>query len=83
MSAGSDLVTTTQLKNRRVFPRNIVLFFRGPQVSAIDSDTIIARKKLTRERCERICSLNIDGLISWALIQAPVMAAGGDILFLE
>jgi hypothetical protein len=37
----------------------------------IDSDTIKARKRLTQERCDRICSLSPDGLISWAVAFAP------------
>merc|ERR1711939_487962 len=61
----------THLKNRGVFARNMKLFFGGPQDSAIDSDTIKARKRLTRERCDRICKLNPDGLISWAVAFAP------------
>merc|ERR1711939_1114579 len=52
----------THLKNRGVFARNMKLFFGGPQDSAIDSDTIKARKRLTRERCDRICKLNPDVL---------------------
>jgi hypothetical protein len=69
--AQSDRNDLTHLKNRRVFARNIKLFFGGPQDSAIDSDTIKARKRLTRERCECICSLSPDGLISWAVAFAP------------
>ncbi|KAF4626889.1 hypothetical protein G7Y89_g11267 [Cudoniella acicularis] len=67
----TNLITTTELKNRAVFARNIKLFFGGPQDSSIDSDTIKGRKRLTRERCERICSLSRDGLISWAVAFTP------------
>lgn len=67
----SDRNDLTHLKNRGVFARNLKLFFGGPQDSAIDSDTIKARKTLTRERCERICSLSPGGLISWAVAFAP------------
>lgn len=66
-----DLVTTTNLKNRRAFVRNIKLLFTGPQISALDSDTTKGRKRLTQERCERICSLSPDGLISWAVAFVP------------
>jgi hypothetical protein len=47
------------------------LFFEGPKDSRIDSETTKGRKKLTRERCERICNLSPDGLISWAVAFAP------------
>jgi hypothetical protein len=67
----NSLITTTNLKNRGVFARNIKLFFEGPKDSRIDSETTKGRKKLTRERCERICSLSPDGLISWAVAFAP------------
>tara|TARA_R110002060_G_scaffold37453_6_gene48611 strand:- start:118 stop:930 length:813 start_codon:yes stop_codon:yes gene_type:complete len=69
--AQSDRKDLVHLKNRSVFARNLKLFFGGPQESAIDSDAIKARKKLTRERCERICKLSPDGLISWAMAFAP------------
>ncbi|KAG9230183.1 hypothetical protein BJ875DRAFT_445262 [Amylocarpus encephaloides] len=69
--AQSDRKDLVHLKNRSVFARNLKLFFGGPQESAIDSDAIKARKKLTRERCERICKLSPDGLISWAVAFAP------------
>jgi hypothetical protein len=61
------LITTTQLKNRGTFAKNITLFFEGQRDSVVDSDATKARKQVTRERCERICSLSPDGLISWAV----------------
>jgi len=67
----TTLFVTTELKNRAVFVRNIKLFFEGPLDSGIDSGTIKGRKRLTRERCERICSLSRDGLLSWAVAFAP------------
>ena len=67
----SSLITTNNLKNRGIFARNIKLFFEGPKDSRIDSETTKGRKKLTRERCERICSLRPDGIISWAVAFAP------------
>merc|ERR1711977_392590 len=70
-AAAAIPVEIEALKNRGVFARNMKLFFGGPQDSAIDSDTIKARKRLTRERCDRICKLNPDGLISWAVAFAP------------
>jgi hypothetical protein len=60
-----------QLRNRSVFARNIVLFFDGPKDSNIDSQTTKERKQLTRERCQRICTLSPDGLLSWAVSFVP------------
>jgi hypothetical protein len=68
-----DVIDSGQLKNRSVFGRNIVLFFEGPKDSVIDSKTTRARKQLTRDRCQRICSLNPDGLISWAAAFMPTL----------
>lgn len=62
-----DLITTTQLKNRGIFAKNITLFFEGQRDSVVDSNATKARKQVTRERCERICSLSPDGVISWAV----------------
>lgn len=70
-SVRSDIITADHLKNRGVFARNIRLFFRGPQDSFIDSDATKARKRLTRERCERICTLRPDEIISWAIAFPP------------
>jgi hypothetical protein len=66
-----DVIKSGQLKNRSVFGRNIVLFFEGPKDSVVDSETTKARKQLTRGRCQRICSLSPDGLISWAAAFIP------------
>ncbi len=66
-----DLIATTRLKSRLVFARNIRLLFEGPQDSVIDSDTVKGRKMLTRERCERIRGLSLDGLIFWAVAFVP------------
>lgn len=63
----SDLITTTQLKDRIAFVRNIPLFFEGQRDRSLDSHATRARKQLTRERCERICSLSPNGLITWAV----------------
>jgi hypothetical protein len=67
------LITTTQLKNRRTFAKNIILFFKGQSDSVVDSVLTKARKQATRERCERICTLSPDGLIFWAVAFAPTI----------
>jgi len=70
-SAREDLIATCRLKNRTTFGRNIVLFFEGPKGSPLDSEAVKARKKLTRERCERISGLNPNAVISWAAAFTP------------
>jgi hypothetical protein len=66
-----DLLATTTLKNPKLFAKNITLFFRGQSDSIVDSAAVKARKQVTRDRCERICTLNPDGLISWAVALKP------------
>jgi hypothetical protein len=66
-----DIINAGKLRNRSVFGRNIVLFFEGPKDSVIDSQPTKVRKQLTRERCQRICSLSPDGLLSWAAALPP------------
>ena len=66
-----DIINSGQLKNRSVFGRSMVLIFEGPKDSAIDSKPTKVRKQLTRDRCQRICSLSPDGLISWAAAFVP------------
>jgi hypothetical protein len=68
-----DLITTAQLKNRVTFSRNITYFFDCQRDSVVDSDVTKARKQLTRERCERICTLSPDGLIISAVAFMPTM----------
>jgi hypothetical protein len=68
-----DLIATAQLKDRVIFARNITYFFDGQRDSVVDSDATKARKQLTRERCERICTLSPDGLISWAVAFKPTI----------
>jgi hypothetical protein len=67
-----DLLATTQLKNQKLFAKNITLFFRGQSDSIVDSAVVKARKQVTRDRCERIrTTLNPDGSISWAVAFRP------------
>jgi hypothetical protein len=62
-----DLIATTKLKKPKIFAKSINLFFKGQSDSIVDSNAIKKRKQVTRDRCERICSLSPDGLISWAV----------------
>ena len=68
-----DTITSSNLKNRGIFAKNIALFFSGPKDSVIDSDATRIRKQVTRERCERICSLSPNGIISWAAAFNPTV----------
>ncbi|EER41762.1 conserved hypothetical protein [Histoplasma capsulatum H143] len=70
-STRSDLITSSKLKNRATFIRNIQLFFNGPKGSKLDSAAVKARKRLTRERCEQIRSLGTDEMTLWAAAFAP------------
>jgi hypothetical protein len=66
-----DLIATTKLKSQKIFAKSIILFFKGQSDSIVDSTTIKKRKQGTRGRCERICTLSPDGLISWAVAFKP------------
>jgi hypothetical protein len=66
-----DLIATNKLKSQRIFAKSIILFFKGQSDSVVDSGTIKKRKQVTRDRCERICTLSPDGLISWAVAFTP------------
>ena len=70
-SARKDLLTTCKLKSRTTFGRNIALFFEGPKDSALDSESVKARKRLTRERCQRISGLGPNSVVSWAVAFTP------------
>lgn len=68
-----DLIAVAELKNRIIFGRNITYFFDGQKDLIVDSEATKTRKQLTRERCERICTLSPDGLISWAVAFMPTI----------
>jgi hypothetical protein len=72
-SEKNNVITTAKLKDRRIFAKNIKYFFNGQQDSIVDSEATKTRKKLTRERCERICTLSPNGLISWAVAFMPTL----------
>ena len=67
----TELIATTKLNSRKIFAKSIILFFKGQSDSIVDSTTIKRRKQVTRDRCERICTLSPDGLISWAVAFKP------------
>lgn len=67
----SEVMSTHELKNRVTFIRNLQLFFKPPEESKLDSQNVQNRKKLTRERCERIRSLPLNRIILWAAAFPP------------
>ncbi len=71
VSVRRNLIATGTLKNRKTFGRNITFFFEGPKDSALDSEAVKARKRVTRERCERISGLCPNLVISWAVAFTP------------
>ncbi len=71
-----DLLATTTLKNPKLFAKNITLFFRGQSDSIIDLAVVKARKQVTRDRYKRICTLNPNRLISWAVVFKPSVWEG-------
>jgi hypothetical protein len=79
-SARNDLIIIGQFKNRIIFYRNITLFFENLKESTLDSAAIKARKKLIRERCDRICDLSSDRVISWAAAFTPSIWTGNTML---
>ncbi|RAQ70215.1 hypothetical protein AFCA_011034 [Aspergillus flavus] len=70
-SMKSELWATGKLRNKTTFIRNIQLFFRPPEESKLDNPPVRQRKKLTRERSERIRNLTPDGTITWAAAFIP------------
>ena len=73
-----DSLASGNLPRGAIFRRNIVLIFRGPSTSSFDRKDVRAAKDITRERCAILRSLNIDGVISWAISYPPTMWAGGN-----
>jgi len=51
--------------------KNIINFFRGFEVSNDDSGRVKYRKKADQKRCERICRLSLNRVVSWALDLEP------------
>ena len=61
--------------NLAIMKRNLIKFFEGPKHSSLDSDRLKARNKATGERCETICSLDPDTIITWAASFPPTVWA--------
>jgi hypothetical protein len=53
-SKRNNLIIISELKSRIIFYKNIILFFEDIKKSALDSASIKTRKKIIRERYERI-----------------------------
>jgi len=62
--------------NRLVFSRNIRLLFRGPIESDMDSTANKAKKRITRDRCQKILSFGPKGIIVWAASITPSLWEG-------
>ncbi|KAE8130819.1 hypothetical protein BDV38DRAFT_43030 [Aspergillus pseudotamarii] len=69
--------TRKDLKKAPVFRRNIILIFGGPKESPFDGTTEKHRKEITRQRCAVLRSLNIDGILFWAMSYTPTSWSGG------
>lgn len=65
------VISTSQLNKPAIFAKNIKILFDRQTNSIARSSTQQAREKLTRKRCERICTLGPSGVISWALAFTP------------
>lgn len=70
---GEALFRTGQPKNLATFKRNISLIFEGPSESSLDSGANKRRKILTKQRCERLSSLNPDSVLLWSNALTPTM----------
>lgn len=57
--------------NKSIFRRNLNLIFLGPQVSALDSGRVKARKERMRDRCSIIVSLKPSHIVLWSLRVPP------------
>lgn len=67
----AELLATNKLKSRVTFVRNMQLLFVPPKESKLDSPAVKKRKRLTRDRSERIRGLKPDAIIVWAAAFAP------------
>jgi hypothetical protein len=67
----AEILATHKLKNRVAFVRNMQMLFVPPNESKLDSPAVKTRKRLTRERSERIRDLKPDAIIVWAAAFAP------------
>jgi hypothetical protein len=67
------LFRTGQPKNLVTFKRNISLIFLGPSESSFDSLSNKRRKTVTKERCEKLSSLDPDSVILWSNALTPTM----------
>lgn len=51
--------------------RNLILIFRGPDVSPSDSDKVKSRREKTRARCEKLRTQNPALILSWSIKFQP------------
>lgn len=62
-TTNKELLAGHKLAHRPTFIRNVQLIFDSPKKSRLDSVPVKARKRITRERCERLRDLGLDGII--------------------
>ena len=77
---GRELVMHARLNdilNKTILKRNLVLIFKGPEESALDSDQVKARKRVTQQRCVQILNLRPEAIFLWANSFAPSLWAPG------
>ncbi|EED14488.1 hypothetical protein TSTA_106960 [Talaromyces stipitatus ATCC 10500] len=60
-----DPLLTTMLR------KNLILIFRGPDVSALDSDKVRSRREKTRARCEKLRTQNPHLILRWSITFQP------------
>lgn len=56
-----------------LFRKNLVLIFRGPDESALDTDKVRSRKAKSRIRCEKLRAQSHHLILRWAMTLQPSM----------
>ncbi|EFY96512.2 hypothetical protein MAA_08009 [Metarhizium robertsii ARSEF 23] len=64
--------------NKSLLKRNLNLVFLGPQISALDSNQVRARKKTTQHRCNVVGALKPSHIVLWSVSLPPSAWAAGD-----
>lgn len=54
-----------------LFRKNLVLIFRGPDESALDTEKVRIRKAKSRTRCEKLCAESPHLILRWAMTLLP------------
>ncbi|KAL4929392.1 uncharacterized protein BDV17DRAFT_261731 [Aspergillus undulatus] len=70
----ADRIRSSQVTDQfdpAVFRKNLVLIFRGPDRSGLDSDKVKIRKAKSRTRCERLRAESHHLILKWAITLQP------------